>query len=127
MGGLTFNPFMPVLPPDSDKVLEGFCPEPHPEERIAINSNGLMLFVRLADIEWLEVSDQGVVLHIGREMHVLHEPLTTLVAKLPPGRFRRLGPRALVNVEHIRDLQPLRHRRCTVVLHSGTRLIFLRG
>jgi two-component system, LytTR family, response regulator len=107
------------------KVLEGFCPEPSLEEQIAVNSNGLMLFLRLADIEWLEAAEHCVWLHIGKERHALRETLAAIVGKLPPGRFLRIGPRALVNVRQIKDLQPLRHGRCAVVLRSGTRLAFL--
>jgi two-component system, LytTR family, response regulator len=116
-----------VAAPGSDKVLEGFCPEPRAEEQIALNSNGLMLFLRLADVEWLEAGDHCVWLHIGKETHALPDTLGALVAKLPAGRFLRIGPRTLVNVQQIKDLQPLRHRRCRVLLRSGTRLTFMRS
>ena len=115
-----------MLPQGSDKVLEGFCPDPCTEEQIAVNSNGLMLFLRLADIEWLEAVDHGVLLHIGKETHVFRETLWALVAKFPPGRFLHIGPRMLVNVRQVKVLRPLRHRRCQVLLRSGTRLTFLR-
>jgi two-component system LytT family response regulator len=110
-----------------DKVLEGFCAEPCTEEHIAVNSNGLMLFLRLADIEWLEAVDHSVLLHIGKEAHVLRETLGTFVSKLPAGRFLRVGPWTLVNVQQIKDLQPLRHHRCRVLLRTGTRLTFMRS
>ena len=123
----TFAPLTKVAPQGSDKVLEGFCPDPCTEEQIAVNSKGLMLFLRLADIEWLEAVDHGVLLHIGKETHVIRETLGALVAKLPRGRFLRIGPRTLVNVQEIKDLQPMRHRRCRVLLRSGTRLTFMRS
>ncbi len=116
-----------MAPQGLDKVLEGFCPEPCPEEQIAVNSKGLMLFLRLADIEWLEAVDHRVLLHLGKETHVLRDSLAVIVAKLPRGRFLRIGPQTLVNVQQIKDLQPLRHRRCRVVLRSGTRLTFMRS
>ena len=122
-----FAPFTTAAPQGSAKVLEGFCPEPHPEEQIAVNSNGLMLFLRLADIEWLEAAGNCVALHVGQETHVLRDTLAAIVAKLPPGRFLRIGPRTLVNVQQIKDLRPLRHRRCRVLLRSGTRLTFMRS
>ncbi len=86
-----------------------------------------MLFLRLADVEWLEAVDDCVVLHVGKETHRVPGTLTALAAKLPGGRFRRIGPHTLVNLDHIQDLEPMRHRRCGLVLRSGTRLIFLRG
>jgi DNA-binding LytR/AlgR family response regulator len=122
-----FTPFTTVAPQSSIKVLEGFCPEPCPEEQIAVHSNGLMLFLRLTEIEWLEEADDCVALHMDKQTHVLRETLAAIVAKLPPGRFLRIGPRTLVNVQQIKDLQPLRHRRCRVLLRSGTRLTFVRS
>ena len=127
IGGLTFTPYLPAWPPGPEKVLDGFCPEPCPEEQIAVTANGLMLFLRVADVEWLEAADNCVALHVGKETHVLRETLAATVAKLPPGRFRRISPRTLVNVEQIKELQPMRHRRCAVVLRSGTRLTFVRS
>jgi len=109
------------------KVLEGFCPEPLSEEHIAVNSGGLMLFLRLADVEWLDAIGGCVTLHIGGQTHVIRETFASVVAKLPRSSFRRLGPRTLVNVGHIQELRPLRHRRCEVVLRSGARLTFLRS
>ena len=116
-----------MAPQGSDKVLEGFCPEPCAEEQIAVNSNGIMLFLRVADVEWVGETDDCVALHVGKETHVLRATLGTLVGKLPPGRFLRIGPRTLVNVQQIMDLQPLRHRRCQVLLRSGVRLTFMRS
>ncbi len=109
------------------EVLEGFCPEPVSEEHIAVNSGGLMLFLSVADVEWLEAGDDGVTLYVGRESYLIHETLASMAAKLPWSGFRRLGPRTLVNIRHIQDLRPLRHRRCEVVLRSGARLTFLRS
>ena len=91
-----------------------------------MNSNGIMLFLSVADVEWLEAVDHCVLLHIGKESHVLRDTLGALLAKFPPGRFLRIGPRTLVNVKQVKVLQPLRHRRCRVLLRSGTRLTFLR-
>ena len=116
-----------MAPENADKVLEGFCPEPHAEEQIAVNANGLMLFLPVADIEWLEATGSGVALHDGHQTHELSETLAAIVAKLPPGRFRRLGARTLVNIHQIADMQPMRHGRCGVLLRSGTRLIFMRS
>ena len=92
-----------------------------------MNSNGLMLFLRLADIEWLEAVDHGVLMHIGKETHVARESLGALVAKFPPGRFLCIAPRMLVNVRQVKVLRPLRHQRCQVLLRSGTRLTFMRN
>ncbi len=93
-------------------MLEGFCSEPHPEEQIVINSNGLILCLRLADIEWLETADNCVLLHLGKETHVLRCSLAAVTAKLPTDWFVRLNPWVLVNRRHIKRLVPMSHGGC---------------
>jgi hypothetical protein len=118
-------PLNRVVPQKSEGLLEGFCPEPLQEEQIAVNSNGLMLFLRLADIEWLEAVDNGVALHVGKKTHLLRETLAAVAAKLPPGRFLRIGPSALVNRAQVIGLQPMFHGRCGMLLYNGTRLTLI--
>ena len=114
-----------MAPQKSDKVLEGFCPEPRPEEQIVVNSNGLMLCLRLADIEWLKAANNCVALHVGKETHVLRETLAAVAAKLPANRFLRINPSTLVNTRQIKELHPISHGNCGVLLHNGTRLPLL--
>ncbi len=114
-----------VAPPEPDKILDGFCTEPGQEEQIALNSDGLMLFLRPGDIEWLAAADGWVTLHVGRATYLVSETLAAVEAKLPRGQFLHLAPTTLVNVRQIRGVEPLGHGRCSVVLRSGTRLTFL--
>ncbi len=108
-------------------MLDGFCPEPRPEERIALNSNGRLLLLRLADIDWLEAADQSVVLHVSKETHVLNDTLAAVMAKLPPNRFLRISPSALVNLSQIKHLRPMCQSEWQVLLRNGTRLTLTRG
>src|SRR5271169_961424 len=88
---------LPLAKPN--ELLEGFCPEPSQEEQIAVNANGQMLFLRLADVEWMEAADNGVKLRVGKQTHRLRDSLAALAAKLPPGRFLRISRSTLVNIE----------------------------
>jgi DNA-binding LytR/AlgR family response regulator len=102
-------------PQQPEDLLDGFCPEPGQEEQIAVNSNGLMLSVRLADVEWLEAADNCVKLHVGKHTHRLRDTLAVVAAKLPPGRFLRISRSTLVNIGQIMGLHE-------VLLRNGTRL-----
>ena len=106
--------------------MEGFCPEPHTEGQIVVTSNGLMLFLRLADVEWMEAAGNTLTLHVGQKTYQVRGTLAGIVAKLPQCRFLRVASQTLVNIQQIKDLKFLRHKRCGVVLQSGTRLIFRR-
>jgi len=103
-------------------LLEGFCPDPRPEEQIALNCNGSLLLLRLSDIDWLEAAGQGVTLHVGRQVCLLDQPLAAVVAKLPPDRFLRVGPSAVVNLARIKNLRRLCQGEWRVLLRNGTRL-----
>jgi two-component system, LytTR family, response regulator len=96
-----------VAPDKAHKVLDGFCPEPHPDEQIALNANGFMLFLRVADIGWLEADGDCVVLHVGKKRHRLRGTLAAVAAKLPAGRFLRISPSVLVNKREMQEVLPL--------------------
>ena len=100
--GPDLAPFKWLAPAKPNKLLEGFCPEPRQEEQIAVNSNGLMLFLRLADIEWVKTADDCVELHVGSETHQVRSTLAAVAAKLPPDRFLRLNASTLVNIDRLR-------------------------
>lgn len=95
------------------------------EEQIAVNANGLMLFLRLGDVEWLEALDNCVALHSGRQTHLVRGTLSAVAARLPSDDFLRISPSMLVNAKRVREFQPLFHGRCGVLLQSGVRLTVL--
>ena len=102
--------------------MEGFCPEPSQAEHIAVSANGLMLSLRLADVEWMEAADNCVKLHVGKHTHHLRDALDAVTAKLPPGSFLPLSRSTLVNIEQISGLQRMLFDEYEVLLRSGTRL-----
>jgi DNA-binding LytR/AlgR family response regulator len=123
----TKTPFPPPAPPPLPSLLEGFCPEPRPDEWLAVNANGRLLFLQLGQIDWLEAADNRVALHVGQETHLLDDTLAALAGKLPPGRFLRISPSALVNLERIKVLRPLCQGEWRVQLRNGARLTLTRG
>ncbi len=103
-------------------MLQGFCREPWREERIVVTSDGQFLLLRLATIDWLEASDNHVILHTGQQTRRLRGDLAALAAKLPPGRFLWISPSTLVNVGQIKDLRRLCQGEWRVLLRNGARL-----
>jgi two-component system LytT family response regulator len=95
---------------------------PERAERLVIKANGRILFLRLADVDWVEVGDAGLEVHLGQETHLLHENPAALEAKLPADRFVRISSSTFVNVDQVRELHPLAHGEYGVVLRHGTRL-----
>jgi two-component system LytT family response regulator len=95
--------------------------EPAPE-RLMVKSAGRIYFVRIADIDWIEAAANYVRLHVGKEDHLLRDSLSALEKKLDPARFVRIHRSTIVNVERIRELQPVFHGDYVVILHDGTEL-----
>jgi two-component system LytT family response regulator len=114
-------------PPPPGAWLEGFCPEPHAEAHFAVSSNGQILFVSVADVEWVDTADTHVKLHVGRHTYRLQETFAVVGAKLPTGRFVRISRSTLVNVQQIQGVQRLLFDEYEVVLRSGRRLPLARG
>jgi two-component system LytT family response regulator len=96
-------------------------------ERMVIKSAGRILFLRFTDIDWIEAADNYVNLHVGQESHSLRETMNALEARLSSKRFVRISRSAMVNVEHIKELQPMLHGEYVAVLRNGMRLTVTRG
>jgi two-component system LytT family response regulator len=108
-------------------LLEDMQSEPRQNERLAVKSDGRILFLRLSEIDWVEAADNYVRLHVGNEAHLLRETMTALENKMPADRFLRISRSTIVNIEHVKELHPLFHGEYVVVLRSGARLTLTRG
>jgi two-component system, LytTR family, response regulator len=107
-------------------LLADLKPAPRPAERLAVKSGGRVVFVKINDIDWIEAAHNYVELHAGKESHLLRETLNAIEARLAPEIFVRISRSVIVNVERIKELQPLFHGEYTVTLHNGTRLTLSR-
>jgi two-component system LytT family response regulator len=68
-----------------------------------------------------------VNLHVGAEAHVLRERMASVESRLDPKRFLRISRSTIVNVDRIKELQPMFHGDYTVILRNGARLTLSRG
>ncbi len=96
-------------------------------DRLLIKSSGRAFFLRTDELDWVEAEGNYVKLHAGREAHLLRETMNNFAAKLDPDRFLRIHRSTLVNVERIRELQPMFRGECIIVLRDGTQLTLSRN
>jgi two-component system LytT family response regulator len=94
----------------------------HEHERLVVKSDGRMFFVRPADIDWVEASANYVRLHARGESYQLRESMKRMEERLPRGTFVRIHRSAIVNLDHVRELQPWFHGEYVVILTDGTKL-----
>jgi len=108
-------------------LLAEMRPEPKTTDRLAIKTAGKVLFVKTPDIDWIEAADNYVNLHVGAESHLLRETMGALEARLDPSQFLRISRSTIVNLERVKELQPMFHGDYTVILRNGTRLSLSRN
>jgi two-component system, LytTR family, response regulator len=98
-----------------------------PLERIMIKTSGRIFFLRLDEIDYIEAAGNYVRLHVGKEDHLLRETMSSLESKLDSRKFLRIHRSTIVNIESVKELQPLFHGEYAVLLRDGTQLTLSRG
>lgn len=97
-----------------------------PTERLAIKSDGRITIIRTADISWIQAAHNYVEIHDDKKAHLLRETIGGIEAKLPPEKFVRISRSVIVNVDRVKELQPLFYGEYKVTLLSGKQLTLSR-
>src|SRR5215831_10637179 len=95
-------------------------------ERLVIKSGGRIFFLKMEEIDWIEAAGNYLRLHVGAEIHLLRETMNALEGRIDPERFLRIHRSTIVNIERIREIQPLFHGDHVVILRDGTELTLSR-
>jgi two-component system LytT family response regulator len=96
-------------------------------ERIVIKSIGRVIFLDVADIDWIEAAGVYVYLHVGAKTYMHRASVGQLLERLDPRRFVRVHRSTVVNTSRITELQPRTHGDYVVFLKGGTELTLSRG
>lgn len=101
--------------------------QPKHLERLAVKSSGRVVFVKVDEIDWIEASDNYVSLHVGNDEHLHRETMSSLETQLPAAKFMRISRSTIVNLDRVKELQPLFHGEYAVILRNGKRLTLSRS
>ncbi len=104
------------------ELLEQLAAPQRHVRRIAVKESGRTVFVDVDEIDWIGAAENYVELHVGRQRHLLHVPLSTLERSLDPARFLRVHRSTIVQVSRVASLVPGLHGEFELVLRDGTRL-----
>jgi two-component system LytT family response regulator len=116
-----------AIPPGLLELLGQAKPAPERLTRIPVKTGDRVIFVKTDQIHYIEAAGNYLVLHAAKENHVVRETLTAIEEKLDPKQFLRINRSTLVNLEQIKELQPLFKGDHAVVLLSGKQLTMTRG
>lgn len=96
-------------------------------ERLLIKCNGRIQVLRVANIDWLEAAGHYVNVHVGKVSRLVRETMNELETRLDPRAFARVHRSAIVNVDRIRELEPLFNGELALLLRDGQRLTVSRS
>jgi two-component system LytT family response regulator len=92
-----------------------------------VKSAGKICFLKAEEIDWVEAERDYVRIHNGARKHLLRSTISGMEQQLPAERFLRIHRSTIVNVDRIREMQPLSYGEYAVILHDGTRLTLSRS
>jgi two-component system, LytTR family, response regulator len=95
--------------------------------RIPVKQGRKVLLIRQETIDWVEAADNYLILHCGKQEHIIRKTISGLEGILEPGRFLRIHRSALVNLDRIQFYEPNAEGDYTVTLTTGLQLTLSRG
>ena len=95
---------------------------PQVRDQIALKSAGQVLFLKLAEIDWIEAADYYTCLHVGPKSHLLRRSMADLEKELDSAIFCRIHRSAIVRLDRVRGLKLNEAGEYDVQLHTGDTL-----
>jgi two-component system, LytTR family, response regulator len=95
---------------------------PRPAQRLVIKSRTQVLFLNIADIDWIEAAGYYACVHVGSDTHIIRRTLLDLEQDLGGERFSRIHRSVIVNLDRIQGLEVQNGGEYEVVLKSKVRL-----
>lgn len=99
---------------------------PH-RRRLAIKTQGKILFLRQEEVYWVEAHGNYVQLNTNEKSYVSRISISTLETMLDPDEFVRIHRSIIVNLYQIRELKPHAGGEYRIVLSNGVELTMSRS
>src|SRR5581483_7755985 len=95
--------------------------------RLIVKTGGRVVFLRFEEIDWVEAAANYVRIYVGRQAYTLRKGIGEIAERLDSSQFIRIHRSAIVNVQKIKELQPVNSGEYIVVLKDGKELPCSRG
>jgi two-component system LytT family response regulator len=96
-------------------------------ERIAVKHLGKVVLLSLPEIDWIGSADNYVELHVGTHSYLLRETMASISARLPTDHFIRVSRTAIINIDRVKEMQPLPHGEYSILLSTGAKITLSRS
>jgi two-component system LytT family response regulator len=74
------------------------------------------------DIDWVEASDNHVIVHLRSERHRYRRTMEQVMDRLPADRFVRVHRSAIVNLDRVKQVHQWFHGTWLLVLANGAKI-----
>ena len=108
--------------PEANPQLAALLSQVRGGARILVKSPDRILFLKPQEIDHIEASGNYLILHAGKDHHMIRDTMATMETRLADAGFMRVSRSAIVNLSRIRELQPLAAGEYCAVLQSGARI-----
>ena len=105
-----------------DKLAHYAPSRSRPAERLVVKNRAQVLFLNIADIDWIEAAGYYACVHVGSDTHIIRRTLLDLEQDLGGDRFSRIHRSVIVNLDRIQGLELQNGGEYEVVLKSKVRL-----
>jgi two-component system, LytTR family, response regulator len=95
-------------------------------KRLIVKAAGRTIFLLVEEIDWIEAAGNYLRLQAGKESYMIRERMSQMESKLDPDKFVRIHRSTLVNIDRIKELQPLFNGDQLVILRDGKQLTMSR-
>jgi len=93
-----------------------------PLTRFVVRTADAIYFVKPADVLWIESSGNYVRLHTTSGGHTMRTAMRDLEERLDSAVFVRVHRGAIVNIDHVKKLEPYFHGEFVMTLRDGSQL-----
>jgi two-component system, LytTR family, response regulator len=96
---------------------------PHPVlQRMLVKSEGKLILLHTRDIDWIEAWGDYVRLHCKGKTHISRQKISEIEQRLDQQQYFRINRSAIINIDRMKELEPLNHGDYLLTLQDDTQL-----
>ena len=95
-------------------------------ERLVINHNDRLIVVPTREIDWITAYGNYLRVHTAGKTYLLRETINQIAKRLNPENFLRIHRSTIINIDCIKEFQPMFGGQYTVVLKDDTEFVLSR-
>ena len=95
--------------------------------RFVVRSGSKLSFVRASDVDWIDVANNYVRLHVSGREHLVRDTLKSVESQLNPETFVRVHRSIIINLDRVESVEPSFHGEYAVTMKDGAKLMTSRS